>query len=91
MATEKMSCGRQLIAHSGSRELHVPHLRARNVSCPRDTDGQLLIQKRQEEKKRTRCSLVFTPIAQLVPRMMNVLSRSSAESTKEAVRDIEDE
>lgn len=37
------------------------------------------------------CESVFIPIAKLVPRMMNVLKRSKAESTREAAREIDDE
>lgn len=39
----------------------------------------------------TLCLSVCTPIAQLVPRMMKVLSKSRAESTNEAVKDIDAE
>lgn len=39
----------------------------------------------------TLCLSVFNPIAQVVPRMINVLKRSRAESTRDAVSDIDEE
>jgi hypothetical protein len=39
----------------------------------------------------TTCASPFIPIAQVVPRMMKVLSRSNTESTSEAVSEMEAE
>lgn len=102
MATEKMSCAGvsrcccpHVVAYSRKQTDHAEGFKAplacrilRPVSqrivadaCP-DADAK---------RGRTLCLSVCTPIAQLVPRMMKVLNKSSAESTSEAVSDIEAE
>ena len=83
IATEKMSCGSER-----TLELEVTdHAEWLEPSLARWELPVRCIS--QERTRRTRCLSVCIPIAQLVPRMMNVLSRSRAESTNDAVRDIE--
>jgi hypothetical protein len=89
IATEKMSYGLALSTIMCGR--HIPLQEAQIVFCRLDTARQLRHRYYIRGRRPTICLSVCTPIAQLVPRMMNVLSKSRAESTSEAVRDIEAE
>lgn len=62
-----------------------PHRVARNGACQPDTAVSFAAKDRKPTKWRS----VGTPIAQLVPRMINVDKRSSTESTNDAVSEME--